>query len=280
MDEAAIKKAVLASFYSEVSALKHGNVSGYADGHDMTVVDFIRSADLVTPLLCNAHASIGERILDSVQMTYDVIGCNTNLGMLLLFAPLIKAAERYQQRGKSLRDWLLVELAAMQRRDAECVFAAIHLANPGGLGKRDAHDVSSPPDCGLLEAMGYVSQQDRIAYQYTSGFEDIFTTGLTCIKDSIRRWNNVEWAAVACYLTLIADFPDSHIQRKFGPEVAEKIRIRTGLITQRFKESKQPEDNIKQLLDFDKELKDTNINPGTCADLTAASLLVYKLAGE
>jgi triphosphoribosyl-dephospho-CoA synthase len=280
MDKTAIQEAVLASFKSEVNALKPGNVSRYADGHDMTMDDFIRSADLTTPILCNTGTSIGERILGSVQVTDDVIGCNTNLGMLLLFAPLIKAAERYQQHGKSLREWLRLELETMGRLDADLVFTAIRLANPGGLGQSDAHDVISQPDCGLLEAMGYASQKDRIAYQYTSGFKDIFTTGLTCIKDFTRRWNNVEWATVACYLTQMAGFPDSHIQRKYGTEVAEKIRIRTGPIAQRFKESKQPEKFVEQLLDFDKELKETNINPGTCADLTAASLLVYKLAGE
>ncbi len=280
MDKTAIQEAVLASFKSEVNALKPGNVSRYAGGHDMTMDNFILSADLTTPLLCNTGASIGERILKSVQVTHDDIGCNTILGMLLLFAPLIKAAERYQQNGKLLREWLRLELETMGRLDADLVFTAIRLAKPGGLGQSDAHDVLSQPDCGLLEAMGHASQKDRIAHQYTSGFEDIFTIGLTCIKDYTRRWNNVEWAAVACYLTLMAGFPDSHIRRKYGTEVAEKIRIRTGPIAQRFKESKQPEKCVGQLLDFDKELKETNINPGTCADLTAASLLVYKLVGE
>lgn len=279
METTAIKKAVLASFISEVNALKPGNVSRYADGHDMTVDDFIHSAELTTPLLCNTHASIGERILESVRVTHDVINCNTNLGMLLLFAPLIKAAERCQN-GKLLRECLQLELEELDKQDAELVFEAIRLANPGGLGRTDTHDVISAPDCGLLEAMSYVRKQDRIACQYANGFEDIFTTGLACIKDYILRWNSVEWAAVACYLTLMADFPDSHIQRKFGPGIAEKIRIRTSPITRQFKESNYPENNLQQLLDFDKELKDSNINPGTSADLTAASLLVYNLVGD
>ena len=93
MDNKAIESAVMASFLGELEALKPGNVSTYADGHDMTVRDFQISAEVSVPLLCQADASLGQRVLDSVKATQDAVGCNTNLGMLLLFAPIAMAAE-------------------------------------------------------------------------------------------------------------------------------------------------------------------------------------------
>ena len=92
MDRSKIESAVLASFKGEVEAFKPGNVSAYVEGHDMTVKDFIVSAEVSAPLLCQSEAGLGPRVLDSVMATRSAVGCNTNLGMLLLFAPLIMAA--------------------------------------------------------------------------------------------------------------------------------------------------------------------------------------------
>ena len=93
IDRKALEKIVMASFFGELEAFKPGNVSFYANGHNMTVDDFQKSAEASVPILCEINSSLGQRILNSVCATKDVVGCNTNLGMLLLFAPLIMAAE-------------------------------------------------------------------------------------------------------------------------------------------------------------------------------------------
>lgn len=268
--------AVMSSFIIEVNSLKPGNVSPYSEGHDMTVADFVRSAEITSPILCDPALSVGERVLESVRATISGIGCNTNLGMLLLFAPLLRAAEL----GKSsLRSNLGVVLSGLDANDAACVFEAICHASPGGLGESKKYDVNKKLEDGisLNKAMMEAKNRDSIAKQYVTDFMDIFSMGYKCIGDFAVRWNSVEWAAVACYMGFMAEFPDSHIRRKFGLEVAEQIKINAVPIAKAFQENDSPEDAIEMLMKFDEELKEKGANPGTSADLTAASLLVFHL---
>ena len=273
-----LRRIVLESFLTEVNALKPGNVSRHAAGHGMSADDFILSAELVTPILCNSQLSLGERILQGVRSTKQKAGCNTNLGMLLLFAPIIMAAEAgVEQNIAALQGRLRVVLESADQANAALIFQAISEASPGGLGQSDKYDVNFSPDCGLLTAMAAAEKRDLIAKQYVTGFSDIFTTGFGCMQEFSRRWKSVEWATVACYLTFLSGFADSHIVRKFGHETAEGTRIKAIEIAGQFKKNKNPGNAESVLLEFDRELKDININPGTSADLTTASVLVYGL---
>lgn len=265
------------SFLNEINALKPGNVSQYADGHDMSYGDFVVSADVSTPILCNKGLGLGERVLRSVEATKDKVGCNTNLGMLLLFSPVIKSYESMANAVLSQND-LKFTLEHMTRADAKYVYQGISLAKPGGLGRVEKHDVNFTPDIKLLEAMESAADRDLVARQYVTGYEDVYKVGLSCLGEFDKRWNSVEWATVACYLSFMASYPDSHIRRKFGDEIAMRIQNRTVSVMERFKNNKNPAAAMSELLEYDKELKDSNINPGTCADLTAVSLLLYGLA--
>lgn len=264
------------SFITEVNALKPGNVSPYSEGHDMTMADFVKSAELCSPILCNASLSVGERILESVKMTKSEIGCNTNLGMLLLFAPLVRAAELGVA---SLRSNLGMVLHELDDKDTACIFAAISHANPGGLGESEKYDVNKKLADSITMQMAMTEARDRdlIAKQYVTDFVDIFSIGFRCIEDFAHRWNSVQWAAVACYMGFMAEFPDSHIRRKYGQKVAEQIKIHAAPIATAFQTKDSPEEATDMLMEFDKALKQKDVNPGTSADLTAASLLVYHL---
>ncbi len=276
-----LHEIVLDSFIAEISALKPGNVSTYSHGHGMSADDFVLSAELCVPILCDVSLTFGERIHNSVKITMNKVGCNTNLGLLLLFVPVILAAEANVDNDRPhLQMSVASVLQMINASDTAHVFAAIRLANPGGLGKSELHDVSNEPECGLLEAMRTAGVRDRIAMQYCCDFNDIFSTGLESIKHFVNRWNSVEWAVVGCYLDLLSRFPDSHIQRKFDVVTAENIKIKTAVIAQKFRQAENPEQMKSELLDYDRELKQTNINPGTSADLTAASLLVFSLLNK
>ncbi len=277
MEQAQIRAAVLASFKGEVEAYKPGNVSLHASGHDMTADDFLTSAELVTPLLCTAGHGLGKRVFESVKSTRAAVGCNTNLGMLLLFAPLAMAAEQFNGELTDLRQRLSQQLAALTAEDAELVFAAIALASPGGLGQEEKHDVRQAPTCSLREAMQLASSWDNVALQYVNDFEQVFSTGVATIKSFVKRWNSVEWATVACYLAFLSALTDSHLQRKFGNEIAGQVRDKGEEINNKFIGSSEPSATTEMLRAFDEELKKQNYNPGTSADLTAASLLVYNL---
>ncbi|MFT5425875.1 MAG: triphosphoribosyl-dephospho-CoA synthase [Gammaproteobacteria bacterium] len=268
--------AVMSSFITEVNALKPGNVSRFSEGHGMTVDDFIKSAQLTCPILCDPTLSVGERVLEGVKVTMSEVGCNTNLGMLMLFAPLLRAAELGVS---SLQSNLAIVLQGLNAKDTRCLFEAIHYANPGGLGESEKYDVTKKLEAGttIQKAMTEAQNRDLIAKQYVTDFSDIFSLGFICIEDFAVRWNSVEWAAVACYIGLLAEYPDSHIIRKFSLEVAEQIKIKAIPIAEAFHGEDRPEDAIEMLMKFDEELKIKGVNPGTSADLTAAGLLVYHL---
>lgn len=139
LDPGPIAALYAAACLAELDALKPGNVHAHADGHRMKVADFVTSAEVSGPALARAGAGVGARVRDGVGATMAAVGQNTNLGILLLCAPLAAAAER----GTTVA----AVLAALDEDDARDVFAAIRLANPGGLGRARHHDVAAPaPD--------------------------------------------------------------------------------------------------------------------------------------
>ncbi len=272
-----IENIVKNSFLGEINALKPGNVSIYADGHDMTMADFVKSADAATPYICQRGATLGERVFTAVKATIDAVSCNTNLGMILLYVPLVMAAEGERSNIGMLQNNTGKVLQSVSMKDAQAVFAAIALANPGGLGKAEQYDVNFPVECSLHQAMQLARHYDNIATQYVTRFDMIFTEGLCWLEGFVKRWNSVEWATVATYLQFMASYADSHIYRKYGKETADIIKQQSRVIFDQFIKCDEPMLFKKNLLQFDKQLKDKKINPGTSADLAAASLLVYNL---
>ena len=263
-------------FTCDINALKPGNVGRHGAGHGMDCADFTRSAEVVSPILCDRRLGIGRKILSSVEATKAAVRCNTNLGMLLLLAPIIHV---YQEHGPQadFRHTVKSTLKSLGRREARDIFAAIRLANPGGLGKVDRYDVHSPPDIDIYSAMKAAQDRDLVALQYANGYREVVELGLKCLQNQFGRWNNVEWAVVACYLMYMASFPDSHIRRKHGMDTAEQVRIRTKPVMEKFMSYDNPEDARQGLMILDRALKASELNPGACADLTVASLLLLRL---
>lgn len=271
-----LAECVYASLITDIDALKPGNVGRHAPGHGMSVEDFIRSAELTTPILCDRTLGVGSRILKGVEVTQDGVGCNTNLGILLLFAPLIFAMQ-HKQAAQSLHASLAKSLNDIGVRESARIFRAICLANPAGLGQSSQYDVHLLPETTIKEAMQVSRDRDRIAFQYVSNYEDVFGRGLDQITTSLNRWNSMEWAATGCYMNLLSALSDSHVQRKFGTEVADNVKRQAQAVMNRFMSCTEPESMRNELLDFDQKLKSRGINPGTTADLTVTSVLVYQL---
>ena len=263
-------------FICDINALKPGNVGRHGAGHGMECTDFIRSAQVVTPILCNHRLGVGKKILAGVEATLAAVHCNTNLGMLLLIAPVIRVFEQLVSP-EDFKDLIKPTLMSLGRQEAQDIFAAIRLANPGGLGKVDKYDVNSPLEIDIFSAMDAAKDRDLIALQYANGYREVVNLGIKCLQNYHIRWNSVEWAVVACYLMYMASFPDSHVRRKHGMEVAEQVRKKTVPVRERFTDCNNPGDAKDVLMIFDRELKESEINPGTCADLTIASLLLYRL---
>lgn len=259
----------------EIEALKPGNVHRFADGHRMNAQQFIESADVSAAPLCKTGQPLGRRVLDAVTATQASVATNTNLGIILLCAPLAMAAQN--DSGKPLGVRLADTLQTLDGDDAANVFQAIALANPGGLGKADEHDVADTPTVSLIEAMETAKDRDMIARQYVTGFRDIFSGGLSAHADARHRGESGMWPAVFVYLHFLSSFPDSHIGRKWGAEMAEKIRLEADQIVKRLARTADEKARQTVLMDFDTRLKSNNINPGTSADLTVATLFANKL---
>lgn len=263
-------------FICDINALKPGNVGRHGAGHGMDYADFVRSADVVTPILCNHRLGLGERILSGVEATSAAVNCNTNLGMILLVAPVIWLFEQLEAP-ENFQGAIKPALKSLGRQDARDIFAAIRLANPGGLGKVDKYDVNSSTDIDIYSAMDAAKERDLVALQYVNGYREVVNLGIKCLQNYHNRWNSVEWAVVACYLMYMTSFPDSHIRRKYGKETAEQVRKQATPVLAQFGDYDDPGDAEDVLMIFDRELKESEINPGTCADLTVASLLLYRL---
>lgn len=259
----------------ELEALKPGNVHIFADGHGMVVEQFISSAEASVGFISELGLSLGQRIYKAIEATQQSVGCNTNLGIVLLCAPLVQAA--LQQSTSSFQESLAHVLANTTQDDAQNVFDAIRLANPAGLGHSEQHDIHENADCTLLEAMRAAARKDNVALQYTNGFYQIVTEGLTHYRQALERWERPAWATTAVYLYWLAHYADSHVVRKYGLEVADALQKEAQLHYVAFLKQDNPKLYLPSLRAFDHQLKDRGLNPGTSADLTVATLCWYHL---
>ena len=271
---------VISSMYmqaclAELEALKPGNVHIFADGHGMQVQDFIKSAEASAMPISKPECSVGERIYNAVNATWQAVGCNTNLGIILLCAPIIHT---YLENSHSFTNQGLNQtLSKLSYEDSKFAFSAIQIASPAGLGKLAEHDVNQPPKITLLEAMQVAAERDAIARQYTNGYAQVFEFGVKLHKNISLQWQREAWVNTAVYLSFLAHLTDSHISRKIGRETALAVQQEADRHYKIYIELENPKLYMPELLAFDQSLKSRGINPGTSADLTVATLLLVSL---
>jgi triphosphoribosyl-dephospho-CoA synthase len=268
-----IQRQVLFACLLEVSADKPGNVTPRHDFANMTFADMVRSALALTPVFATERiraASVGELIADGVRATAAVSTSNTNLGIVLLFAPLARAAVT-RTATESLRGALERVLAALDVADAAAAFEAIVAAQPGGLGDAAEHDVREPARITLREAMAAAADRDSVAAEYASGYAIVFESGLPLLCDALDGGASTLDAIVSLHLGLLATHPDTLIARKAGADVARAVSQAAQAVRE----------GSRTLEQFDADLRRDGhrLNPGTTADLVAATLLAAQLTG-
>jgi triphosphoribosyl-dephospho-CoA synthase len=271
----AVAQAFLDACLAELDALKPGNVHRHGDGHDMTVADFVLSAEAAAPAISRKGLTVGNRIRLASEATRRAVKQNTNLGIILLCAPLADAA--LGTGDGDFKSRLRLTLQRLSIEDAREAYRAIRETAPGGLGEAPEHDVRSEPDVTLLEAMRAAEGRDRIAWNYTHDFADIFTLGLKWLAHAEERWDSLPWAVARVYLGFLAHVPDTLIERKFGERAAARVREEARPIESGLTESASPEAMTGPLKAFDRSLKERGFNPGTSADLTVATLFAAGL---
>ena len=257
----------------EVSAPKPGNITPSREFADTTYADMLRSALALGQVFTSAHVreqGVGQLIADAVAATAEVAGANTNLGIVLLFAPLARASVVTRKR-ETLRDATERVLEYLGVSDAAIAYPAIVAAAPGGLGRAPAHDVSEPPRVTLREAMAAAADRDSIASEYATGYATVFGTGLPLLSDALRGGTPTLEAIVTLHLRLLASERDTLIERKAGRDAAWAVSA----------DAQRVLDGRLSIAEFDASLRgpDHRLNPGTTADLVAATLLAAMLSG-
>ena len=266
----------------EVTARKTGNVHRFADFTTSTYLDFILSAGEIADHLSGVFGSavhmrrgdgrVGGSICHAVRVTNNVVGTNTNLGIILLLAPL---AGVWVEPDSGLRrrdlDHVLSNLTV---DDTKSVYEAIRIAKPGGLGDAPEQDVRDEPTVTLLEAMRLAADRDMVARQYANGFADVFDFGVPAFTDALAKFGCVEAAIIDSQLRWLATYPDSLIARKNGLAVAEDVQRRAADVLRLGCIATAEGRAAGVALDRHLRSDGNRLNPGTTADLITASLFV------
>ncbi|NLI91666.1 MAG: triphosphoribosyl-dephospho-CoA synthetase [Peptococcaceae bacterium] len=279
----------------EVDAPKVGNVNRYHDFADTSLEDFHYSALAIgRPFGYLEEQGVGRTIFEAVKATRQAVDSNTNLGIILLLAPLGMAWSRMSQKGritsnpqdsKTLSDnWkqaITLVLESLTIEDTRYVYQAIRLANPSGMGRVNAHDVfqDESPEITLLEAMNLSAERDLIARQYKEHFDLVICNGYEEFKRSLGQGIPLPQAIAHTHLFLLSQVQDSLITRKLGEQWSIRVRDKARNVW------KQGgwlcAAGQKHIFKFDRWLRGNgqknNLNPGSTADLIAAIIFVYLL---
>ena len=285
---------------------KPGNVHRTQDFGETRYEHFLVSGALISPLLREiarrgncaqknqiglGDLQLGAQILKGVKANLEwQKGGNTNLGILLMSIPLACAAgmmiDHPSPSISLLRSNLGLIIKNSVSDDTINLFEAIQLANPGGLGQVDKFDAIKTPaktlkkeQVNLYEIFKLSADRDNIAKEWITEFQITFEVGYPSFKQTFLETKDINVAVVHCFLKILATFPDTLICRKHGTALAERVRHEAkailekgGLLT-----------NKELLWNFDQQLRKQSgrpkINPGTTADLTAASIMVALLEG-
>jgi triphosphoribosyl-dephospho-CoA synthase len=264
----------------EVSAPKPGNVSPGRHFADLRYEDFLASALAIgEPMAAAGEHGVGVTVRQAVEATAQWSRSNTNLGIVLLFAPLARAAS-LSASDASLPESVRAVLEATTVDDARQAYAAIRLARPGGLDRAEAQDVSDEPTMTLVEVMRLAAHRDTVASEYATGFEVTFGLAVPALERA--RHDGLSWddAVVETFLTVLAAVPDTHIARRSGAALAADVSTRARAVLAAG--GVRADEGRLALDEFDRGLRDqrNSGNPGTTADLTAAAIFVVLLGDD
>ena len=258
----------------EVMSPKPGNVSPGSEFANASVDDFLKSAQAIAPILATAsEQTLGATILEAIRATRNVVNHNTNLGIVLLLAPLAAVP-----RDQSLPDGIGAVLNSTTVEDSRLVYEAIRTAQPSGLGEASKQDLNDEPTLNLLECMQLGAGRDMIAAQYAGGFHEVLQTGQEYLRECTQRAIPQPQQISMLAVRLLAEFGDSLIIRKCGIDMSNVVREKARSLLDNGwpmeHDSLRQHDTAKQFAAFDAFLRaDGNRrNPGTTADLVAAIL--------
>ncbi len=290
----------------EVSAAKPGNVT-FATGFEGTRVEhFLASAVAAGSWFEEAArrgiAVHGKRLSVSTvgmgriikECAVDInawqTGGNTLLGTVMLLVPIAVAAGMTPTKGKlalaQLRENLRLAVESTTAEDAVSLYEAIDVAKPSGLGEAPDLDVTDPAsktrllkeNVTLYEVFKIAAGYDDICSEWVRNYPITFDLAYPYLTAQLER-GNLNTAVVHTFLKILSEYPDTFIARKAGVEKAREVSLDAKNILQLGGlETVQGRKNIDQL-DLKLRSAGNRLNPGTTADITAATLALCVLSG-
>lgn len=278
LSENQVKMAFEYACKLDVFSIKPGNVLIDYPAYGMTHKDFLQSSMACSDIICEHNMDIGKKILECVKASVDVVGCNTNLGIILLCVPIVEAIY-LDEKHKFHQDNLKIVLDGINLKQTKSIYKAINIANAGGMGSKTKFDLKSTKnaDFKIMDAMKFASEYDYIAAEYSSYFNNIINIISKNWRNYFNKMNNAECATTATFLQQISANPDSLIARKHDLNTAKQVSDKLKDISEEYCKLKNPNILNNQLLLIDSELKIQGLNPGTTADVVVASIFLNRL---
>ncbi len=272
--------AVAAMLIELSSGPKPGNVDRCHDFEDITFQHFLVSAISAYPAFRKAAASegrIGQLLLDAVMSwRFWKVPGNTHFGSLVLMIPLIIAAGRCGEKIDLLEEELTKTLRETNVDDALNFYAAFELAGVrvADVSKFSLRDPAwreklKSQEKILLDLMNLSRGHDLIAREWSSGYKKSFQIA-DRLAEKVKSLGLAE-GVVRTYLEALSEEPDSLVLTKFGEKKAKEVSFRAKLALE--------DETLTSAIKLDRELLDEDVNPGSTADLIAASLLICLLRG-
>lgn len=290
MDSNKIAKIVQIASCLEVSGYpKPGNVHRTRDYDDMVFEDFLISGivigDVIKELADNADENnlssleLGKHILEAVCETDKWIANNTNLGIVMLVVP-ISAAAAISNDFSEIRENIVKIMASSTVDDAVNLYDAINIADAGGMGEQDEYDVSGENaknelrenNQTMFDVLKISAPWDRLAAELTTDLPVCFEIGFKEYLN-VKKENSLNSASVLTFLKILSTTPDTLISRKYGMDKAKEVSLKA----QKLLEYRDDDEFSHRLAEFDDYLFENKLNPGTTADLTAASIMLALL---
>lgn len=303
-----ISKCLELAILLEASANKPGNVNRTAGFENTRYEHFLASAVAVASsfecaaergvLVSRGETHVGDvglgRIIKDGMADVNAWqrGGNTLLGTAILLSPIAVAAGMTTVnedvfRISKIRENVKLVVESTTPEDAINVYEAIRNADPSGLGKVSELDINDPDSMNrickekisLYEIFKIASKNDMICSEWVDNYPITFDVAYPFLMEQIRQTDDLNTAIVHTFLKVLAECPDTLVARKTSVEKAlevsfeaEEILRLGGLVTS---------GGRKSLRELDRELRKVGnlLNPGTTADIIAATLALTVLSG-
>lgn len=291
----------------ESSAQKPGNVNRTAAFQGTRYEHFLASAVALSSSFEHAaelgeaaskgrikvsNVGIGKIVRDCViNISTWQRGGNTLLGSTILLSPFAVAAGMTSVNEgvfstSALRENVKLVVESTTSEDAVNVYEAIKTARPGGLGVSSELDVNDPSSISRIHAENIslyrifkiAEKYDSICSEWVNNYPITFDLAYPSLMEHVEKNGDLGDAIVYTFLRVLAEHPDTLIARKTSNERASEVSRFAKEILQCGFETHCAGIRMKE---FDKELRRSSnlLNPGTTADILAATLSLVLLSG-